>query len=84
MNVSTVPLGRILFWGMLPDTLCLANFQLSLWDEICFANDKLQRCRADGAGILLNGNLNTEYSFNHEAMFILRRRISRRCDGVCD
>ena len=31
---STVPSGRIP-WGEAPDTRCLANFRLSLWDEKC-------------------------------------------------
>jgi hypothetical protein len=31
---SAVPSGRIPL-GEAPDTLCLANFRLSLWDDIC-------------------------------------------------
>jgi hypothetical protein len=32
-NVSTVPPDRIDFYWPIPDTSCLANFQLSLRDE---------------------------------------------------
>ena len=32
-DVSVVPSGRDKFSDALPDTACLANFRLSLWDE---------------------------------------------------
>ena len=37
-----------------------------LTELFIFAGDKLQRCRADGAGILLHRILWSEYSFNRE------------------